>query len=95
MAYDIDRMSKRLLYRCMVACVCAVGILLISFCPAAFGTAPYAVVHGPLQQIGSQSDWRAIVALWTNPELSAQLLPLTSFSLRSTDVQTLTCTRNC
>ncbi len=94
--YDNSEMPDQYACRWIFACVavCTLSILVISFCPVPVGTAPYAAVHGPMQQIGSQSDWRAIVARWTDPRVS-DLLTLASCAVRSSDVQTLTCTRNC
>ena len=75
--------------------VCLAGILAISVFHGSFGAGPYATVHGPLQQIGLRSDWRSIVARWTDPEFSALLFPVTSIPFRSMDLQKLTCTITC
>jgi hypothetical protein len=75
--------------------VALVGILAISLFPLEFGTGPYCTVHGPLLQIGSQSEWRMIIALWLNAFLLLLLLHSDSHRYPSRDPQTLTYTLNC
>lgn len=77
--------------RTTMACVsvCLLSILMISFFPVSFGVGPYCTVHGPLHQVGSQSDWNAVVACWTDPELSALLLSIACCLFRSMNLQSL------
>jgi hypothetical protein len=75
--------------------VALLGILAISLFPLEFGTGPYCTVHGPLLQIGSQSEWGMIIAIWLNAVLILLLLHSDSHPYHSRDLQTLTCTLNC
>lgn len=95
--YSIARMPNWIKTLMLVGCVsiCILGVLLISFFPGSFGAGPYCTVHGPLQQIGSISDWRAVVARFVDPDPSALLASASSCPLRSTDLRTFTCTLNC
>ena len=75
--------------------IALLGILAISLFPLEFGTGPYCTVHGPLLQIGSQSEWRMIIAIWLNAALIFLLVRSESHRYDSRDLQTLTCTLNC
>lgn len=77
------------------AIVCIVGVLAISIVPGSFGSGPYTTVHGPIRHVGSLSDWRVVVARWTNPELCYLLVAVSFESLPSADPRTLTCKMTC
>jgi len=71
------------------------SILVISVFPLEFGTGPYSTVHGPLSQIGSEAEWRVMIALWLDAALILLLLQSDSRPFRSCNLQTLTCNLNC
>jgi hypothetical protein len=74
---------------------CLLAVLLVSIFPAAFGTAPYCTVEGPIIHIGSQLESPLMMALWFNALLLLFAFRITPPLLRSSDVHAITCTLNC